>query len=45
MAGLVCDTGILLKLDIKKRDEPFVHPAFGLLRIIAEEGLCIKYNT
>jgi hypothetical protein len=44
MAGLVSDTGILLKLDIKKRDEPLVHPAFGLSRIIAEEGPGIKYN-
>ncbi len=26
-----------LKLDIKKRDEPCVHPAFELARIIAEK--------
>jgi hypothetical protein len=44
MAGLVNDTGILLKLDIKKRDEPFVHPAFGLSSIIAEVVIGIKYN-
>jgi ribosomal protein S26 len=42
MAGLVCGTGYSLELDIKKRDEPCVHPAFELARIIAEEGVCIK---
>jgi hypothetical protein len=43
MAGLVFDTGHPLELDIKKRDEPNVHPAFELARIIAEEGLPIKF--
>src|SRR5512142_2032243 len=42
MAGLVCDTGCSLELDIKKRDERCVHPAFDSARIIAEEGLPIK---
>jgi hypothetical protein len=43
MAGLVFDTGHPLELDIKKRDEPNVHPAFELARIIAEEGLPFKF--
>src|SRR5512143_2289182 len=43
MAGLVCDTGCSLELDIKKRDEPCVHPAFELAHIIAEAGWRIKW--
>ena len=45
MAGLVCDTGYPLKLDIKKRDEPCVHPAFELARIIAEKPSPFKSDS
>jgi hypothetical protein len=36
MAGLVCDTGGSLELDIKKREELYVHPAFDSSSIIAD---------
>jgi len=42
MAGFVCDTGGSLELDIKKREELFVHPAFGLATIIAEAQMRIN---
>jgi hypothetical protein len=41
MAGFVCDTGHLLELDIKKRDE-LGSPAFGMGAIIAEDRTSIK---
>jgi hypothetical protein len=44
MAGLVCDTGILPQTGHKEAGRTAVHPAFGLLSIIAEVECHIKYN-